>query len=146
MGRVVSFTPRPLCPLRDICSCPLGRPPNPVWTLWSRDLLRLMEIALQTPIPIARRCTYWVIPAPVPVSVTKARYYLWRVFSDTRNLYILSMISVFGFMETKLVLFYFYFQHRNSGTFPVESHDHVSGRNLVCAEYGYLKGAPDTNS
>jgi hypothetical protein len=36
----------------------------------------------------------------------------------------------------------FHFQHRNSGTFPIESFAHDSGRTLVCAEYCYLKGYP----
>jgi hypothetical protein len=40
----------------------------------------------------------------------------------------------------------FHFQHRNSRTFPIESLAHDSGRTLVCAEYGYPKGSPNTNS
>jgi hypothetical protein len=40
----------------------------------------------------------------------------------------------------------FHFQHRNSRTFPVESLARDSGRTLVCAEYGYPKGSPNTNS
>jgi uncharacterized Zn-finger protein len=40
----------------------------------------------------------------------------------------------------------FHFQHRNSRTFPIESLVHDSGRTFVCAEYGYPKGSPNTNS
>jgi hypothetical protein len=40
----------------------------------------------------------------------------------------------------------FHFQHRNSGTFPIESFAHDSGCTLVCTEYSYLKGSPNTNS
>jgi hypothetical protein len=40
----------------------------------------------------------------------------------------------------------FHFHHRNSRTFPIESLAHDSGRTLVCAEYGYPKGSPNTNS
>jgi hypothetical protein len=40
----------------------------------------------------------------------------------------------------------FHFQHRNYRTFPIESLAHDSGRTLICAEYGYLKGSPNTNS
>jgi hypothetical protein len=40
----------------------------------------------------------------------------------------------------------FHFQHRNSTTFPIESLAHDSGLTSVCAEYGYLKGSPNTNS
>jgi hypothetical protein len=40
----------------------------------------------------------------------------------------------------------FHFLHRNSRTFPIESLAHDSGRTLVCAEYVYPKGSPDTNS
>jgi hypothetical protein len=39
----------------------------------------------------------------------------------------------------------FHFQHRNSGTFPIESLAHDSGRTLVRAEDGYPKGSPNTN-
>jgi hypothetical protein len=35
---------------------------------------------------------------------------------------------------------------RNSRMFPIESLVHDSGRTLVCAEYGYPKGSPNTNS
>jgi hypothetical protein len=34
----------------------------------------------------------------------------------------------------------------NSRTFPIESLVHDSGRTLVCTEYGYPKGSPNTNS
>jgi hypothetical protein len=37
----------------------------------------------------------------------------------------------------------FHLQHRNS---RIESLAHDSGRTLVCAEYDYLKGSPNTNS
>jgi hypothetical protein len=40
----------------------------------------------------------------------------------------------------------FYFQCRNSRTFPTESLAHDSGRTLVRAEYGYRKGSPNTNN
>jgi hypothetical protein len=40
----------------------------------------------------------------------------------------------------------FHFQRRNSRTFPIESLAHDSERTSVCAEYGYPKGSPDTNS
>jgi hypothetical protein len=40
----------------------------------------------------------------------------------------------------------YHFQHRNSRTFPIESLAHDSGCTLVCAEYGYPKGSPNTNS
>jgi hypothetical protein len=40
----------------------------------------------------------------------------------------------------------FHFQHRNSRTFPIESLAHDSGSTLVCVEYGYPKGSPNTNS
>jgi hypothetical protein len=33
-----------------------------------------------------------------------------------------------------------------SRTFPNESLEHDSGRTLACAEYGYPKGSPNTNS
>jgi hypothetical protein len=36
--------------------------------------------------------------------------------------------------------------NRNSRMFPIEIHAHDSGRTLVCAEYGYPKGSPNTNS
>jgi hypothetical protein len=48
--------------------------------------------------------------------------------------------------ERKLFYIYFPSSHRNSGTFPVESLAHDSGRTLVRAEYGYPKGPPNTNS
>jgi hypothetical protein len=37
-------------------------------------------------------------------------------------------------------------KHRNSRTFQIESLAHDSGRTMVCAEYGYPKGSPNTNS
>jgi hypothetical protein len=40
----------------------------------------------------------------------------------------------------------FYLQHRKSRTLPIESFAHDSGHTLLCAEYGYLKGSPNTNS
>jgi hypothetical protein len=40
----------------------------------------------------------------------------------------------------------FHFQHRNSRTLPIEIFAHDSGRTLVCAEYGYPKESPHTNS
>jgi hypothetical protein len=40
----------------------------------------------------------------------------------------------------------FHFQHRHSRTFPNESLTYDSGRTLVCAEYGYPKGSPNTNA
>jgi hypothetical protein len=40
----------------------------------------------------------------------------------------------------------FHFQHRNSRAFQIETFAHDSGRNSVCAEYGYPKGSPNTNS
>jgi hypothetical protein len=40
----------------------------------------------------------------------------------------------------------FHFQHRNSRTFTIVSLVHDSGRIVVCAEYGYPKGSPNTNS
>jgi hypothetical protein len=40
----------------------------------------------------------------------------------------------------------FHFQHRNSRMFPIESLAHDSGHTLVCAEYGYPKKSPNTNS
>jgi hypothetical protein len=40
----------------------------------------------------------------------------------------------------------FHFQRRICRTFPIESLAHDSGRTLVCAEYGYPKGSPNTNS
>jgi hypothetical protein len=46
----------------------------------------------------------------------------------------------------KYVFFFSCFQHRNSRTFPIESLAHDSGRTLVCAEYGYPKWSPNTNS
>jgi hypothetical protein len=46
----------------------------------------------------------------------------------------------------KFTLHGFHFHHRNSITFPIESLAHDSGRTLVCAEYGYPKGSPNTNS
>jgi hypothetical protein len=36
--------------------------------------------------------------------------------------------------------------NRNSRPFPIESLVHDSGRTFVCAEYGYPKGSPNTNS
>jgi hypothetical protein len=40
----------------------------------------------------------------------------------------------------------FHFQHRNPRTLPLESVALDSGYTLVLAEYGYLKGNPNTNS
>jgi hypothetical protein len=40
----------------------------------------------------------------------------------------------------------FHLKHRNPRMFPIESFAHHSGRTLVCAEYGYPKGSPNTNS
>jgi hypothetical protein len=40
----------------------------------------------------------------------------------------------------------FHFRCRNSRMFPIESLAHDSGCTLVCAEYCYLKGSPNTNS
>jgi hypothetical protein len=40
----------------------------------------------------------------------------------------------------------FHFQHRHSTTFPIESLAHYNERTLVCVEYGYPKGSPNTNS
>jgi hypothetical protein len=40
----------------------------------------------------------------------------------------------------------FHFQHRNSTTFPIESLAYDSGSTSVCAEFGYPKGSPNTNS
>jgi hypothetical protein len=37
------------------------------------------------------------------------------------------------------------FKHRNSRTLPIESLAHDNGRTLVCGEYGYPKGSPNTN-
>jgi hypothetical protein len=49
--------------------------------------------------------------------------------------------------QTNTTLGYgFHFQHRNPRTFPIESLAHDSGRTSVCAEYGYPKGSPNTNS
>jgi hypothetical protein len=39
-----------------------------------------------------------------------------------------------------------YYQHRNPRTLPIESLAHDSGRTLVCAEYDYQKGSPNTDS
>jgi hypothetical protein len=39
-----------------------------------------------------------------------------------------------------------HFQHRNSRKLAIESLAHDSGRTLICAEYGYPKGSPNTNS
>jgi hypothetical protein len=58
----------------------------------------------------------------------------------------------FNNTETNLALrnttlgYGFHFQDNNSRTFPIESLAHDSGRTLVCAEYGYPKGSPNTNS
>jgi hypothetical protein len=41
---------------------------------------------------------------------------------------------------------HFHFQHRNSRTFAIESLAHDSGSTVVCAECGYPKGSPNTNS
>jgi hypothetical protein len=40
----------------------------------------------------------------------------------------------------------FHFQHRDLRTLRIESLAYDSGRTLVCAEYGYPKGSPNTNS
>jgi hypothetical protein len=40
----------------------------------------------------------------------------------------------------------FHFQQRNSRTFTNESLAHYSALTLACAEYGYTKGSPNTNS
>jgi hypothetical protein len=40
----------------------------------------------------------------------------------------------------------FHFHHRNPRMFSIKSFVHDSGRTLVCAEYGYQKGSPYTNS
>jgi hypothetical protein len=40
----------------------------------------------------------------------------------------------------------FDFQRRNSRTFPIENPEHDSGHTLVCAEYSYPKGSPNTSS
>jgi hypothetical protein len=39
-----------------------------------------------------------------------------------------------------------HFKHRNTRTLPIYSFAHDCGRALVRAEYGYLKGSPNTNS
>jgi hypothetical protein len=59
---------------------------------------------------------------------------------------------IYNNSETYLVLrnttlgYGFHFQHRNSRMVPIESLVHDSGTALVCAEYGYPKGSPNTNS
>jgi hypothetical protein len=40
----------------------------------------------------------------------------------------------------------FHFQQINFRTLPIESSAHDSERTLVCTEYGYPKGSPNTNS
>jgi hypothetical protein len=40
----------------------------------------------------------------------------------------------------------FHFQHRNFGTFVIESLAHDSGRTMVRAEFGYTKGSPKKKS
>jgi hypothetical protein len=40
----------------------------------------------------------------------------------------------------------FHFQHWHSKTLPIQSFAQDSGRTLVHAGYGYLKGSPNTNS
>jgi hypothetical protein len=49
-------------------------------------------------------------------------------------------------LRNKTLGYGLHFQHRNLRTFPIESLAHDSGRTLVCAEYGYPKGSPTTNS
>jgi hypothetical protein len=49
-------------------------------------------------------------------------------------------------LRNTTLVYGFHFQHRNFRTFPIESLPHDSGRTLVCAEYGYPKGSPNTNS
>jgi hypothetical protein len=53
--------------------------------------------------------------------------------------------ATLGLWNTNLV-YSFHFQHRNTRTLPTESFAHDSGPTLVCAEYSYPKGSPNTNS
>jgi hypothetical protein len=39
----------------------------------------------------------------------------------------------------------FHFQHTDSRRIPIEGLAHDSGRTLVCVEYGYPKGSPNTD-
>jgi hypothetical protein len=56
---------------------------------------------------------------------------------------ILKQIWTYGI---QLLGYGFHFQHRNSRMFTIESLAHDSGLTLVCAEHGYPKESPNTNS
>jgi hypothetical protein len=49
-------------------------------------------------------------------------------------------------LRNTTLVYGFHFQHRHSRMFPIESLVHDNGRTLVCVEYGYPKGSPNTNS
>jgi hypothetical protein len=78
--------------------------------------------------------TYWLLGRKSKLS-TSNRLLIYIKHTQT-NLDLLNTTLGYGF----------HFQHRNSRTFPIESLAHDSGRTLVCAEYGYLKVSPNTNS
>jgi hypothetical protein len=48
-------------------------------------------------------------------------------------------------LRNTTLVYGFLFEHRNSRTFAIESLAHDSGRTLLSAKYGYLKGSPNTN-
>jgi hypothetical protein len=75
------------------------------------------------------------LPALVPVESQRVRPWHCSFILKT-NLDLRNTTLVYGF----------HFQNRNSRTFPIESLALDSGRTLVCAEYGYPKGSPNTNS
>jgi hypothetical protein len=77
---------------------------------------------------------------------------LGQVFSEYFGFHTHQHPSVFGILkpiwtyENTTLGYGFHFQHRNSRTLEIESLAHDSGSTLVCAECGYPKGSPNTNS
>jgi hypothetical protein len=89
---------------------------------------------------------------------TKPRHYLTRINRITPRQ--LLLLRAEGWMELRAVLYdvasrfkgnttygvRLHFQHKNRRPPPIDSFKHDSGRTSVRAEYGYLKGSPNTNS
>jgi hypothetical protein len=76
------------------------------------------------------------------------------VFVDTGFIAFLSNISLYFLRATvqrskDFVTFKQHYDRHpfpNSRTFPIESLAHNNGNTLVCAEYGYPTGSPNTSS
>jgi hypothetical protein len=96
--------------------------------------------SLLVPMENGREC------CPVPFDFYRKCTRIRLVGHEAHNFFItLYILTNMGLQNTTLE-YGFHFQHRNLRTLPTESFAHDSGRTLVRAEYGYLKGSPITNS